>query len=56
LQKKKLTIFLFSLEKFRHFTSIVGSRAMVMSGKKHLAPLADMANYAPRDDAREANR
>ena len=44
-----------TLESFRHFTSVVGSRAMVFKGVKSLAPLADMMNYGPRDDGREGN-
>ena len=42
-----------TLESFRHYTSVVGSRAMVMSGRKYLTPLADMPNYEPKEDGRE---
>lgn len=41
-----------SFESFRHYTSIVASRAMVISGEKHLTPLADMPNYEPKNDGR----
>ena len=35
--------------------SVVGSRALSMSGKKYLVPLADMFNYQPHASEREAN-
>uniref|UniRef100_A0A7S2L968 SET domain-containing protein n=1 Tax=Leptocylindrus danicus TaxID=163516 RepID=A0A7S2L968_9STRA len=42
-----------SYESFHKFNSVVGSRAMVLNGKKYLTPLPDMANYAPRYDGRK---
>mmetsp|Transcript_21116 Transcript_21116/g.44014 ORF Transcript_21116/g.44014 Transcript_21116/m.44014 type:complete len:898 (+) Transcript_21116:1-2694(+) len=41
-----------SFESFSHFSAVVGSRAMVMQGIKYMTPMADMANYQPRDDER----
>jgi len=38
----------FTFESFHRFVSIVGSRAMVLNGNKHLVPLPDMTNYAPQ--------
>ena len=35
--------------------SVIGSRALSMSGKKYLVPLADMFNYHPHPSEREAN-
>jgi len=40
---------------FTHYASIVGSRAMVMYGTKHMTPMADMANYQPHAVEREMN-
>ena len=42
-----------SLESFRHYAAVVGSRAMVLNGMKHMTPLADMANYQPNLVERE---
>jgi len=41
-----------SFEAFHKYMSIVSSRAMVLHGTKYLTPLADMANYAPRNHHR----
>jgi protein-histidine N-methyltransferase len=35
--------------------AVVGSRALSMSGTKYLVPFADMFNYAPHHEEREAN-
>jgi histone-lysine N-methyltransferase SETD3 len=42
-------------ESFDHYVAVVGSRAMVMQGTKHMTPLADMANYSPNAMNRVAN-
>lgn len=39
---------------FKHYVAIVGSRAMVLEGAKHLTPFADMANYMPSPEQRPA--
>jgi len=44
-----------SEESFAHYASVVGSRAMVLQGTKHLTPLADMANYSPNSNSRAAS-
>jgi hypothetical protein len=41
-----------SLSSFSQYASVIGSRAMVVQGLKHMTPMADMANYQPRDDKR----
>ena len=46
------------LDKYKNYAwaiAVVGSRALSMSGKKYLVPFADMFNYAPHHEEREAN-
>lgn len=43
----------FTFETFHKYTSISSSRSMILYGKKYLTPLADMMNYAPRQDDKE---
>lgn len=44
-----------SFHSFHRFVSIVSSRAMVLHGTKYLTPLAEFANYKPRDELRRIN-
>mmetsp|Transcript_16301 Transcript_16301/g.23221 ORF Transcript_16301/g.23221 Transcript_16301/m.23221 type:complete len:935 (-) Transcript_16301:120-2924(-) len=44
-----------SFESFHKHVSFISSRAMVLHGRKFLTPLADMINYAPRNDDRAAS-
>ena len=37
-----------SFETFHKYVTIVGSRAMVLNGKKYLTPMPDFTNYSPR--------
>ncbi len=45
-----------SFSSFHRFVSIVSSRAMVLEGTKYLTPLAEFANYKPRQDERKVLR
>ena len=42
-----------SFYSFHKYVAIVSSRAMVLEGIKHLTPLAEFANYQPRQDYRK---
>ncbi|KAL9187112.1 hypothetical protein ACHAXT_010832 [Thalassiosira profunda] len=42
-----------SFEAFHRFVAIVSSRAMVLRGTKHLTPLAEMINYAPKEGSQD---
>lgn len=44
-----------ALDLYRWGISLVQSRALTFRGRKHLCPLADMFNYSPRNEKREAN-
>lgn len=44
-----------ALELYKWGMSLVQSRALTFRGRKYLCPLADMFNYEPRNDKREAN-
>ncbi|KAL7537014.1 hypothetical protein ACHAXR_007547 [Thalassiosira sp. AJA248-18] len=42
-----------SFDTFHRFVGIVSSRAMVLKGEKHLTPLAEMINYAPKTEMQQ---
>lgn len=42
-----------TFEAFHRYTAISSSRAMILSGRKYFTPLADMINYAPKQNAND---